>query len=441
MSTMIQHLVCVLVLAAGLTTTVGADTINVPGDYPTIQAGIDAAQPGDTVLVADGVYAGGGNKNLDFYGKAITVRSANGPESCIIDCEGQGRAFYFHSGESHMSVVDGFTITNGSMDNGGGIACADHSDPAITRCVLIGNAAAGKGGGVYCEHSDPTITFCDIEANVAFDGGGVYCEISDPHVVSCTLSGNMATNNGGAIYCDPSDPTIMNCLLVQNMAERGAGIYCEVADPPITNCTFAHNVATSSGGAALTEMSDPHLVNCVLWGNVPEEIFVSGGTPLVVYSVVQGGWMGVGNVDMDPLFVDPGNGDYRLSEGSPAIDAGCNWSVPPDIGDLDGDGDTDEYTPLDLDGEGRFFDDPATPDTGCGSSAIVDMGAYEFGDMGPQPCFGDFDDDRDVDLADLAMLLAHYGETEVCQGDLNCDGDVELDDLAALLAVYGTTCP
>jgi hypothetical protein len=77
---------------------------------------IDVAQTGDTVLVYDGIYTGDGNKNLDFKGKKIIVTSLNGQASTIIDCEGSGRAFYFHSGETPDSVLSGFTIGNGEPD-------------------------------------------------------------------------------------------------------------------------------------------------------------------------------------------------------------------------------------------------------------------------------------------------------------------------------------
>ena len=91
-----------------------ARIIRVPGDYGTIQAGIDAAISGDTVLVANGTYKGIGNKDLDLKGKAITVTSENGAEATVIDCEGMGQGFIFRSGETLRSVVSGFTIRNGS---------------------------------------------------------------------------------------------------------------------------------------------------------------------------------------------------------------------------------------------------------------------------------------------------------------------------------------
>jgi len=135
--------------------------------------------------------------------------------------------------------------------------------------------------------------------------------------------------------------------------------------------------------------------------------------------------------------------DYRLQTYSDCIDAACNCAVPPDVLDLDGDGDTDEYRPFDLDGEGRFFDDPATDDTGSGLPPIVDMGAYEFGGGGEPPCRGDLDGDRAVGLTDLARLLANFGMSfgaNGADGDMDCDGDVEVSDLEALLSVYGTVC-
>ena len=93
--------------------------IHVPADFLTIQAGMDAAGIGDTILVSDGVYVGTGNIDLDFRSKAMTVTSSNGPETCIIDCQGIGRGFIFQGTEDENSVVSGLTITGGFVDCGG----------------------------------------------------------------------------------------------------------------------------------------------------------------------------------------------------------------------------------------------------------------------------------------------------------------------------------
>jgi hypothetical protein len=101
-----RTLLGLLIIAALAIAPAHADTLHVPGEYATIQDAIDASVDGDIVEIADGTYTGAGNKNLDFGGRAITVRSAAGdPTFCIIDCEDDGRGFYFHCDEGPDSIV------------------------------------------------------------------------------------------------------------------------------------------------------------------------------------------------------------------------------------------------------------------------------------------------------------------------------------------------
>ena len=171
-------------------------TLRVPSEYGTIQAAIDATVPGDEVIVGDAVYTGVGNKDLDFRGKPITVRSASGhPTACIIDCQGSGRGFYFHSGETPGAVAAGFTIRNGT---GSAVYCVS-SSPTLTNCTITGGSAS-YGAGVNCYSSSPQLTNCLISGNRASNGlgGGVYCSNwSSPTLTNCTISGNTITDNGG----------------------------------------------------------------------------------------------------------------------------------------------------------------------------------------------------------------------------------------------------
>ena len=462
-------------------------TLRVPSEYPTIQGAIDNAVERDTVLVGDGTYAGPGNKDLDFGGKNITVRSENGPGSCIIDCEGDGRGFYFHRHETGASVVDGLTITNGNIREGGGVCCWN-SSPTIINCTMIGNTASYRGASVYCHcsspilldcrltenlsestpsmhnwHSSPTLINCKFTGNVNDSGCGgvVNSGRSSPLLLDCVFTGNSSGRHGGAMHnWDRSAPLLINCTFTANSADdRGGAMYSgNHSNPALVNCTLSGNTG-SYGGGLHTRDSSLRVSNSVLWGNSDNggtdesaQIHVWDSEVLVDYSCIQG-WTGelggIGNIGEDPLFVDPDgpdddpntweDNDYHLAAGSPCVDAGCNWSVPPDVADLDEDGDTSELTPLDLDGEGRFFDDPNTDDTGCTCPPIVDMGAYEFGETGSQPCLGDLDCDRVVGHSDLGILLAAWHGSS--DGDLNCDGVTDHADLGILLAHWGEGCP
>ncbi len=141
--------ICIPVLCSGA-------VIHVPGEQPTIQAGIDAAIDGDTVLIENGTYTGWGNRDIDFNGKAITVTSQDGPENCVIDCRGTSedphRGFIFHTMEHRLTILQGFTIQNGFISgesysaNGAGINCEEAS-PTIKNCVFFNNQARSLGGG------------------------------------------------------------------------------------------------------------------------------------------------------------------------------------------------------------------------------------------------------------------------------------------------------
>jgi len=159
--------------------------IQIPGDYPTIQAGIDASINGDTVLVADGTYMGAGNRDINFEGKAIVVLSENGPQSCAIDCAHSGRGFQFDSMEPPEPVVCGFTIQNGKTEE------------------------YAHGGAIYCSHSSPTIIDCHILNNTSFNGGGFRCVLSEPSLNNCVFS----THTLGENTRQPIPPPVFTEIL------------------------------------------------------------------------------------------------------------------------------------------------------------------------------------------------------------------------------------
>jgi hypothetical protein len=329
-----------IALFFGLYTSAWATIWHVPSQCPNIQAGIDSALTGDTVLVADGTYTGEGNYNIDFLGKAILVTSENGPDTTIIDCEeiSMHRAFIFQNGETSSSVLRGFTIQYGSHDEGGNIYCTNSSPTIEGNIIRTGCCMAGLGGGIYCDGTSSSLIADNIfELNYAQGGGAILCT-------------------------DSAAPTIINNLFLSNNSLMGGGVFCNLSSSPsIMNSTFTSNGATSAGGAiwVFTSGSPPTVTNCILWDNLAPsgpEIWIQGGSAVVTYSDVEGGWSGDGNINSDPLFVSgPGSfSDYYLSqtaagqpEQSPCVDAGDTSFIVPEVKTTRTDRYPDEW-PIDM---------------------------------------------------------------------------------------------
>ncbi|MBN1765775.1 MAG: hypothetical protein JW860_10995 [Sedimentisphaerales bacterium] len=284
--------------ACGNDSWTGTDPCCIAPDGPkaTIQAGISAASGGDTIIVAQGTYTGTGNRDIDFLGKAITLQSENGPETCIIDCQATfydtHRGFYFHSGENSNSVLKGFTINNGYRRNqpGGGIYC-EASSPRIEDCIIEGNTTKGSngtssshkgndglGGGIYCYSSNPAIIDCIITDNLAQGGNGLdgQCGMTD-----CYGPGTGGKAYGGGIYCTSnSHPVLNNCTVEGN---RGYAGHAGDAEEEVL-LQAASGADARGGGIYCGSDCTVELYNCILsenqviGGNSSEILWIDGAS-------------------------------------------------------------------------------------------------------------------------------------------------------------------
>lgn len=350
----ILALVSLTLYASGLR----AITIHVPGDYPTIQQGIEAAENGDTVLVAPGGYP----EHIDFLGKEIVVKSAQGPEVTTITWNQPQHVVSFESGEGSGAVIEGFTINNTYTWTGQqtSVRCGAGTAPVIRGNHLIngGNIWSGFGGGVQAQSSSPLIEENRIVGNqCCYYGGGIYLNnctnavVRNNFIAANYVWSGYGVSKGGGIYAVGSSAVIERNLIAYNICDppygaAGGGIALEMGGSyQIHNNTLYGNESVMPGqytgggvnktGSARLDLQDNIIVMSLgggivcypegsssviadfndVWNNDPFNYF--GLTP------------GPGDLCADPLFVGGSPYSYELTEDSPCIDAG-SFSSDPD---------------------------------------------------------------------------------------------------------------
>ncbi len=266
-------------------------TIRVPDDYPSIQMALDSAYSMDTVIVADGVWTGDDNRDLKFGGKAVYLRSANGPDICIIDAEATSddrhRVFTVDHGEGRGCVIDGFTITGGVIATGPGVYLSG-SSPIVRNCIITGNHGYSYSGGVFAKNGHPIIENTIITDNYGYRGGGLWAELGHFGLINSVIINNRARFGGGIHVYRKTKIAILNSIIRDNTAEDTFDeIYIQYrADEPCT-------LLISHTDIEYSECRPEPNAGVILWGpgilDVDPEFDGEGFAPVAESPVVRAG--------------------------------------------------------------------------------------------------------------------------------------------------------
>eukprot|EP00831_Metopus_contortus_P064734 TRINITY_DN57908_c0_g1_i1.p2 TRINITY_DN57908_c0_g1~~TRINITY_DN57908_c0_g1_i1.p2 ORF type:complete len:374 (+),score=135.82 TRINITY_DN57908_c0_g1_i1:312-1433(+) len=361
----------IVVLCLLMSTAAGAATWLVAsdgtGDVATIQAALDAAVPGDIIELADGTFAGPGNRDLDFLGKDLVVRSQSGDaEACIIDCQAdvddRHRGVWFHGGETAAARLENLTITGGYVESdsplpdgvGGAVMVMADSAPTLVGLILRENTAM-SGGAMAIWDASPTITDCQFLENSGWWGSGgaiamYYAELTSP-ITDCVIRGNGSHQAGGGVSMVTSAVNFERCVFADNWLTHGYGggleLYSESvveavectftgnraeyggginpwwdSELHLRTCTLADNQATSLGGGIHAEGGSIHVSQTVIAFNTGGAVGLTMGTTAAldctdIYGNTDGDWTGgiadqadqAFNRSLDPLFCGDANPD------------------------------------------------------------------------------------------------------------------------------------
>ncbi len=271
------------------------------GDFPTIQAAVDGAAPGDTIALADGVFTGEGNRDIDPAGKPLTIQSlSNDPQVCVLACDGSARGVCFITAEGPDTSIRGLTIREGFAPDGGGAVLCRGSSPTIENCVFDRDSTLSYGGAVFCDAgAAPTISGCTfLRCRAEATGGALDAYQSSPTITSCTFYANGAAIEGGALSCRSSSLSLTRSILA---------------------------FSTEGEGLAVSGTGTWSIGCCNLYANAHGD-WIGSLAPLRGQD---------GNISLPPLFCDPLGGDLRIGDASacaPEHSGGCGLIGAQEVG-------------------------------------------------------------------------------------------------------------
>lgn len=466
-------LVVMGILGLGTVTSGRADILHVyQGD--SIQAAVNLAATGDEIVVHAGTY----NELIDLCGKAVWLRSADGPLVTVINGKQSGTIFTCAGQEGPDTIIEGFTITGGQGQPNGGGMYVYSSGPTLRTCVFRENQA-DYGGGIFVHFGNPVLVECAFADNIANESGGGMYSYNHPGQPSATLQDcafdeNRALKVGGGIRNWDSRPSLQRCRFEGNHVRYGGAAVADggVGSATFSDCTFVGNRADTLftswecyGGAMMcSEGSSPLLVNCMFLANSAVAMLpaLSHGGALASLGDARPTLL---NCTLVGNHANLGNAFYNADDSHPTVRSSILWDGGDEICNDDYATITISYSAVQgyWPGAGNMADNPRLsdhhllPDSPCinagdpdydppggkdldGHARVlcnrVDMGTYEFG-------IGDYDCDRDVDSDDFVAGTACMTGPDAgpyapgCAAlDFEYDFDVDLTDYAEMQRLF-----
>jgi parallel beta-helix repeat protein len=391
----------------------------------TIALGTTAIIDGCTVVgnIAAGEGAGG-----------ILVQNSSTAQ--MSNCTVEGNSALFGGGlwigDTASLIATNSTIaSNSSTNSGGGVTAVRSAQVNLYNCLVQDNQSAFGGGVWLGDGAAAEIHQCVIADNTSSsNGAGILATTAAAAVITnSTIRANVAVGNGGgAMVTNNASGRLVSCLVDSNQAVFGGGVWVgNGGSASLINATLVRNAALSGGGGIRLGGTPAPLEvliqNSILWLNAPQQISIFSGAAQVSNSNVQNGWPG--NIATDPLFVDAVAGNFRLSLGSPCIDAANGELIPPGL-------------LTDLDGNSRFVSTGLPPGSGT-----PDMGAYEYQGGSCYPNCDASTTPPILNIADFSCFLQKFAA-----GDpyANCDAStvppiLNVADFSCFLTSFAAGCP